>query len=106
MLVGEISSNALPCATAALRTTAPAVDGCSGMIPSHELRLLVLTYADATERARRGAIAWGLGALGAGLARAQRAESAGEPWASELMDQWQRRYREFQARFIEHRPAE
>ena len=69
------------------------------MIPCQELRLLVVTFADATERAQKGAIAWGLGALSAGLARAERAQRAGEPWAAELVGQWQDRYREFQARF-------
>lgn len=77
------------------------MDGNRDMIPCHELRLLVVTFADASERARSGAIAWGLGALGAGLARAERAQSAGEPWAGELLEQWQQRYREFQARFTE-----
>jgi hypothetical protein len=71
------------------------------MIPYQELRLLIVTVADANERARSGAVAWGLAALGAGLARAERAESAGEPWEGELLEQWQQRYREFQARFLE-----
>jgi hypothetical protein len=82
------------------------MDGGSSMIPCHELRLLVVTYADATERARGGAVARGLGALDAGLVRAERAQSAGEPWAGELLEQWQKRYREFQVLFTERRSEE
>lgn len=76
------------------------------MIPRDELRLLVVTFADATERAERGAIAWGLRALEAGLTRARRAENAGEPWARQLLEQWQERDGQFRARFMLSRSEE
>jgi hypothetical protein len=65
----------------------PSSENSSTLVPRDELRLLVVTFADATKHAENGAVAWGLRAIEAGLTRARRAENAGEPWASQLLKQ-------------------
>ncbi len=70
----------------------------SAAIPDAERHFLLLTLADARQRAEEGQTFWGYALLIRGLIRAEKALLEEHVWAGELMRYWRSAIRDYCAR--------